>query len=123
MEEEKAEFTEETPPEDETKFSGHEKTSSRDSGKKWQAALAYLPLICLIPLFLNRDDPEIQHHAKQGFILFLVILLALLLKIDAIWDMIILIALAAAIVGAIGVLVGGNIKLPFLGDIADKFKI
>ncbi|MBL7192104.1 hypothetical protein ISS30_10455 [bacterium] len=122
MEEEKADFTEESP-QDSSSDTGKTEDSGRDSGKKWQLALSYLPLICLIPLFLNRDDDEIQHHAKQGFILFLIILFALLLKIDAIWNLIILVALAASLVGAIGMLTGSGIKLPFLKDLADKFKI
>ena len=92
-------------------------------GVKWQAALAYLPLVCLIPLFLNRDNPFIQRHAKQGFLLFIVVLLALILRIDAVWNLIIIICLAAAVVGAVGILIRGEIKIPFLSDLAERIHI
>ncbi len=90
---------------------------------KWQAALAYLPLICLIPLFLNRDDAFIQRHARQGFILFIALLLAMLLQIDLIWNIVIALCIAAAVVGALGILLRGDIKIPLLSDFADKLKI
>ena len=94
-----------------------------NNGVKWQAALAYLPLICLIPLFLNRDDPFIQRHAKQGFLLFLALLLAYLLRIDAIWNLIIAVCFATALVGALGILIRGEIRIPLLSDIAEKLRI
>ena len=98
--------------------------TSDKEGVKWQAALAYLPLVCLIPLFLNRDDPFIQRHAKQGFILFLAEMVALLLKqVDAIWDLIIYICLAAALVGAAAILIRGEIRIPLLTDLAEKIHI
>jgi|GEM_PF-415143 len=90
---------------------------------KWLAALSYLPLICLIPLFLSRDDEFIQKHAKQGFVLFIVELVAMLLKIDAIWNLIIFICFATAIVGALGILLKGEIRIPLLADFAEKLNI
>jgi len=90
---------------------------------KWLAALAYLPLICLIPLFLSREDEFIQKHAKQGFVLFMVELVAMLLKIDAIWNLIIFICIATAIVGALGILLKGEIRIPLLADFAEKLNI
>ena len=90
---------------------------------KWMAALSYLPLICLIPLFLSRDDEFIQKHAKQGFVLFIVELVAMLLKIDAIWNLIIFICFATAIVGALGILLKGEIRIPLLADFAEKLNI
>jgi len=111
---------------DETEFAEeHHSEFSADSGEglKWQAALAYLPIVCLIPLFLNRDNPKILSHAKQGFILFMIELLALLLRIDAIWNLIILICLAVAVVGALGVLLRGDINLPFLKDLSERIRI
>lgn len=102
--------------------SGDSGPASVDS-QKWQAALAYIPLVCLIPLFLNRDDPFIQRHARQGFILFMIILLAMLLKIDVIWHIIIAIAIAAAVVGALGILLRGDIKIPVLSELAEKLHI
>ncbi len=36
------------------------------------AALSYIWVLCLIPLLMKRDDAEVQFHAKQGLILFLI---------------------------------------------------
>ena len=120
-----------TPPDE--KQNAQEKSTETESepGKgreekdnvKWQAALAYLPLVCLIPLLLNRDDPFIQRHAKQGFVLFMVIIIAWLLKMfDMFWNLIIYICLAAALVGAVAILIKGDIRIPLLSDLADKIR-
>lgn len=111
---------------DETEFAGEKKeesTADSSEGLKWQTALAYLPVVCLIPLFLNRDNPKILNHAKQGFILFMIELLALLFRIDAIWNLIILVCLAVAVVGALGILLRGDINIPFLKDLAERIRI
>lgn len=92
-------------------------------GAKWYAAMAYLPLVCMVPLFLNRDNEYIQKHAKQGFILFMIELIAMMLKIDAIWDLLIFVCLAVGIIGALSLLVRGEIHIPVLSDLADKLKI
>ena len=123
MAEEKTNTEEPEGKEQEAKEKTEDFTEHTPENLKWQTALAYLPIICLIPLFLNRDKPEIQHHAKQGFILFMIELLALLLKIDAIWNLIILVCIAVAVVGALGILLRGDIKIPFLTDLADRIRI
>jgi len=92
-------------------------------GLRWQAALAYLPLVCLIPLFLNRENEYIQKHARQGFLLFMIEILALLLRIDAFWNLIIIVCLAAAVVGALGILLKGEIRIPFLAELGERIKI
>jgi uncharacterized membrane protein len=87
------------------------------------AAIAYLPLLCLVPLFFNREDPFIQKHAKQGFVLFLIDLMAMLLMLDAIWYLVIFASVSIALVGAIGIVLKGEIKIPFLAEFAEKFRI
>ncbi|MBC8277640.1 MAG: hypothetical protein H8E46_05365 [FCB group bacterium] len=104
----------------ETKTEAGDKDQTR---VKWLAALAYLPLICLIPLFMSRDDEFIQKHAKQGFILFLIEIIAMLMKIDAIWNLIIIICLAAAVVGVLGILIRGEVRIPVLADLAERLRI
>lgn len=39
---------------------------------KLLAALSYLWILCLIPLYLKKDSAFVQFHAKQGFFLFLI---------------------------------------------------
>ena len=91
-----------------------------DDSVRWMAALAYLPLICLAVLFFYREDPFIQRHARQGLILFVIILLALLLKLDIIWNLIIAACVAVALVGAVSIILRGDIKIPLLSDLAEK---
>ena len=97
--------------------------NNESSGIRWLAALAYLPLICLIPLFLNRDDEFIQKHAKQGFILFLIEIAAMLMTRNEIWILIIVICFAATIVGALGIIIRGEVRIPVLSDLADRLNI
>lgn len=33
--------------------------------------LAYLGILCLIPLLMEKDDAEVQWHAKHGLVLFI----------------------------------------------------
>jgi uncharacterized membrane protein len=92
-------------------------------GTKWLAAMAYLPLVCLIPLFMNREDPYLQRHAKQGFILFMTELLALLLMYNVIWYLIIAFCLAVSLLGTMGIILKGEIRIPYLSNLAEKIKI
>ncbi len=38
---------------------------------KFFAAIAYLPLLCLVPLIFKRSNPFALFHGKQGLILFI----------------------------------------------------
>lgn len=38
---------------------------------KWFGVLAYLGILCLIPLLAAKKSPFAQYHAKQGLVLFL----------------------------------------------------
>ena len=68
------------------------------------AVLSYLGILALIPLFVKKDDPFIQWHAKQGLVFFVVCFAAQL----------VLFVLAS--VTGIGLLsmIGGLIGLVFL---------
>lgn len=39
---------------------------------KWMAALSYLGPLVFIPLFVKKDSPYVQYHAKQGINMFAV---------------------------------------------------
>lgn len=39
-------------------------------GDRILAAVGYVPFVCLVPLFGKKDSAFVQHHAKQGFLLF-----------------------------------------------------
>lgn len=91
------------------------------------AILAYIPILCFVPLLNMKDNPEARFHAKQGVLLFLVELVAVLFLIDGVSDFvfkaILVVAIALSVVGIYFALQGKPYKLPFIGDIADKSKL
>ncbi len=102
------------------------KEQDRDRGVI-AAVLSYIPFLCLVPLLQMRDNEQARFHSRQGLILFLIELLALLFLIPGlsgmVWKMVIIIALGASVAGIIFGLQGKKYKLPIIGDIADKIKI
>ncbi len=101
-------------------------TYDRDRGVI-AALLAYIPFLCLIPLIQMRDNEQARFHSRQGFILFLIELLAVLFLIPGIsgmvWKAVLIVALGAAVAGIIFGIQGKKFRLPIIGDIADKMKI
>jgi len=67
--------------------------------------LSYLGLLALIPLVVERDDPEVQWHAKHGLVL-------LVAEIAVIVGLQIVVMLLTAISGGLGCLAG--LLLPLL---------
>lgn len=42
------------------------------------ALMSYVPFLCLVPLFTEREDDFVHFHAKQGFLIFVIEILGLL---------------------------------------------
>ncbi len=101
-------------------------TYDRDRGVI-AALLAYIPFLCLIPLIQMRDNEQARFHSRQGFLLFLIELLAVLFLIPGIsamvWKAVLIVALGAAVAGIVFGIQGKKYRLPIIGDIADKMKI
>ncbi len=91
------------------------------------AILAYIPFLCFVPLLSMRENKEARFHARQGVMLFLIELVAVLFLIDAISDLVfkglLIVALALSVAGIIFAVQGKNYKLPVIGDLADKAKL
>jgi uncharacterized membrane protein len=100
--------------------------------------LSYLGLLALIPLLVERDDSEVQWHAKHGLVLLVaeVVVLIGLSIINLVVSSVIPVfgcigcLLPAAVLIAIVVLhvlcivngvKGERFKVPWLSDFADKF--
>jgi fumarate reductase subunit D len=94
---------------------------------KAAAMMGYIPFMCFVPLVKMKDNPFALKHGKQGLLLFIIEIVAvifLLPKIgDLLWGAVIVLCLAAAAAGAFFALQGQDWKVPFIGDWADKFKI
>jgi len=97
-----------------------------DEGKA-AAILGYIPFMCFVPLVKMKDNPFALRHGKQGLVLFVIEIIAvifLLPKIsDLIWVMVLVLCLASAVAGIIFALQGQDWKIPFIGDLANKLKI
>lgn len=92
------------------------------------ASLSYMWILCVIPLAIKKDSEFVQHHARQGLVLFVFELLVLLFGMLPFlgWFIITPVGTLAAIIFAVlGVsqaLQGNEWEMPFLGPYASKFK-
>ena len=56
------------------------------------AIMAYIPLLCFVPLLSMKDNKEAHFHARQGVLLFLIEVVAAIFLIDGISSFIFLLA-------------------------------
>lgn len=91
------------------------------------ALIAYIPFLCFIPLLNMRENKDALFHARQGTILFLIELVAAILLVEKISDFVfkaILVgAIALAAAGIYFAMQGKSMRLPIIGDLADKTKL
>jgi uncharacterized membrane protein len=91
---------------------------------RMMAIMSYIPFLCFVPLLNMKHDRNAQFHARQGTILFLIEIVAVLLLIhpvsDFVFRAVLLIAIAFSIAGIYFGLQGKNHKLPIIGDLAEK---
>ena len=87
------------------------------------AILAYLSILCIIPLILKKDNPFVLAHGKQGLVIFLgqvaVIIVSIILG-QWVLRLGMFILSVFAFIGIIAVLQGRELKLPVISEIADK---
>ncbi|MCK4574507.1 MAG: hypothetical protein KAU36_09050 [candidate division Zixibacteria bacterium] len=91
------------------------------------AVMSYIPILCFVPLLNMKDNKEARFHARQGVLLFLIELLAVIFLVDGISDFvfkaILIVAVALSVVGIYFALQGKNYKLPIIGDLVNKTKL
>ncbi|UCE25736.1 MAG: hypothetical protein JSU74_06750 [Candidatus Zixiibacteriota bacterium] len=106
---------------------GEEGEGFRTEEGRMAAIMAYIPILCFIPLLNMKDNKEAHFHARQGVLLFLIEVLAVIFLIDGIsrfvFKALLIIAVALSVVGIYFALQGKNYKLPIIGDLADKAKL
>lgn len=105
---------------------GDDERFTSDEGRM-AAIMAYIPILCFVPLLSMKDNPEARFHARQGVMLFLVELVAVLFLFDTISDLvfkgILLVAAGLSVAGIVFAIQGKNYRLPFIGDLAEKSKL
>jgi uncharacterized membrane protein len=108
-----------------------EKLSGDEFGETFQseegrmaAILSYIPLLCFIPLLNMKENKDARFHARQGVLLFLIELIAVIFLIDGISDFvfkaILIVGIILSIAGIYFSLQGKSYKIPIIGDLAEK---
>jgi fumarate reductase subunit D len=94
---------------------------------KAAAILGYIPFMCFVPLIKMKDNPFAVKHGKQGLILFVVEILAVLFLLprisDFFWSAVIILCAIFAVVGILNAIQGKSFKIPYIGDLGEKIKI
>ena len=103
------------------------------SNRTLMIVLAYLGLLALIPLLMEKEDQEVQWHAKHGLVLFafwvvLGIVLSVLSSVPVLGCLTLLVslflplaALAVHIICIVKGINGERFLIPMLSDFANKF--
>jgi len=94
---------------------------------KSAAILGYIPFLCFVPLVKMKDNPFAVRHGKQGLILFILEILAVLFLLpkisDFFWSAVIILCVIFALLGIFNAVQGKSYKVPYVGDLAEKFRI
>jgi uncharacterized membrane protein len=109
--------------------------SGQSPNRTIMLVLSYLGILALIPLLVEKEDAEVQWHAKHGIILlaaWIVVWIALII-ISMVPVVGTVIGCLLSVVLPLGILVvhiicivkalnGDKFRLPFLSDFADQWK-
>jgi uncharacterized membrane protein len=93
------------------------------------AIMSYVPFLCFVPLMnINwKENEEARFHARQGIVLFLIELVAIILLVDdlakLVFKAILALAAALSVAGIYFALQGKRFRLPIISDFADKAKL
>lgn len=93
------------------------------------AILSYIPFLCFIPLVnINwKENEEARFHARQGIVLFVIEMLAIVMLVDDIAKFVFRVVLVGTIaLAAAGIyfgIQGKRFRLPIISDLADKAKL
>ena len=89
---------------------------------KMYALLAYLSILCIIPLILKKNNRFVLAHGKQGLVLFVAEVGVFILGIMFPWAYppLMFVLMAFSFWGIIAVLRGQAVRLPVVASIADK---
>ncbi len=92
---------------------------------KMYAILAYLSVLCIIPLILKKNNRFVLAHGKQGLVLFVaeVGVLVLSIILPVVRDPLLFILFLFSFWGMIMVIRGQLVQLPIVAPIADKISL
>lgn len=92
------------------------------------ALLAYLGILCLVPLFFKKENKFALFHGKQGLVIFLGEVAAGMVNIIPILGQIICVLAMLmfgilSLIGIVKVLMGEYWRMPVISDLAEKINI
>ncbi len=95
---------------------------------KFFAAISYLSALCIISLWLKRDNWFARYHAKQGLVLFVAQVVTFIISIVPVIGWLIqyfgaVLFLAVAVWSIIQVLAGSCHRIPFVTEYADSITL
>lgn len=102
-------------------MSEHKSNNKDIEDNKFLAAIGYIWILFLVPLFLKKDSKFVQFHAKQAMVLFIVEVVAWIIPVIG-WIIGIL-ALVLALLGIKAALDGKYWEMPFIGKYAKKINL
>ena len=90
------------------------------------AAIGYVSVLCLVPLFVARESKFAQFHGKQGLALFLAAIVIAVVRqvLPGLWPILSLLNLVILVLSVIGIVKAVEGKywdMPILGGLAKKF--
>jgi uncharacterized membrane protein len=89
------------------------------------AIVAYIPFLCFIALFSNESDEFTRMHGRQGFMLLIVEIIAMIMLLPIgtfFWKLVLLACLIISVTGIIAAFSGKSFSIPIIGKWADKIK-
>ncbi len=90
----------------------------------YTAALSYVWILCLVPLFGKRDSKFTQFHAKQGLILFAIeIVGGLFFWVPILGPLLFLTLMVISLIGVLKALNGKWWKIPYIYKWSQKIKL
>ncbi len=92
---------------------------------KMYAVLAYLSIFCIVPLIMKKNNAFVLRHGRQGLVLFVAEVGALVLSIVFPWALrpFLFILFGFSLWGMVMAIRGQAVELPIISDIADKITI
>ena len=100
-----------------------EEASQKVANKNFLASLSYLWVLCLVPLLGSKDE-FVKFHARQGFVLFLIELVLVLVGWIPVIGWLLSVAVSVvALIAFIKTLNGGRWEIPYIYNLSKKIKI
>lgn len=93
--------------------------------RRLMAALSYVGVLVFIPLLTKKNDPFVYWHAKQGLVMFIAIVVALVAAswIEVVGILLFAVLMLADLVALVKALLGKQWPIPVIFQLSQRVKI